>query len=170
MLFFYTQAFQDEAGVKFLVMWNMLCLLMGMAIGNLIEKRKEVRNESSALADIKNALGSGMIYTVLVAGLIYLYYTKIDPGYNARQLTVAEASVKKMINDPKAMKEIRKNPDMESKTDEEIYKLAIKNQAAIFSPGSTMTLSLLGMLLLSTINSIILTVVFRKVLFKQGTF
>ena len=79
LIFFYTGSFQNESGVKFLVMWNILCLLMGMSIGTLIEKRREDRSQSTALADIKSILGSGLIYSVVVAGLIYLYYAKIDP-------------------------------------------------------------------------------------------
>ncbi len=170
MSFFYLQLFQDEAGVKVQVMWNILCLLMGMTIGTWIEKRRELASENSALNDIKNTMGSGIVYTVLVSFLIYLYYAKIDPGYNERQLAIAEASVNKMLDDPKEMAKIKQNnPDLESLTREEIYEKAIANQKAMFSPGSTMTISLLGMLLLSTVNAIILTVIFRRVLFKQRT-
>ena len=170
MSFFYLQLFQDEAGVKVQVMWNILCLLMGMTIGTWIEKRRESASENSALNDIKNTMGSGIVYTVLVSFLIYLYYAKIDPGYNERQLAIAEASVNKMLDDPKEMAKIKKNnPDLESLTREEIYEKAIANQKAMFSPGSSMTISLLGMLLLSTVNAIILTVIFRRVLFKQRT-
>lgn len=169
MSFFYAQILQNENEVKFQVMWNILCLLLAMTIGTLAEKRREVRAESSALGDIKNTLGGGLIYTVIVSGLIYLYYAKIDPAYNARQLAVAEQQVNKMLDDPKQMKELRKSPEMETLTRKEIFDKAIANQRAIFNPGSTMTISLLGMLLLSTINAIILTVVFRRVLFKQRT-
>lgn len=170
MSFFYLQLFQDEAGVKMQVMWNILCLLMGMTIGTWIEKRKESASENSALNDIKNTMGSGIVYTALVSFMIYLYYAKIDPSYNQRQLAIAEAAVNKMLDDPKEMAKIKKNnPDLESLTREEIYEKAISNQKAMFSPGSTMTISLLGMLLLSTVNAIILTVIFRRVLFKQRT-
>lgn len=166
MIFFSAQILQDETGVKFQVMWNILCLLLGMAIGTMLEKRHQNRAESSALGDIKQILGAGMIYTVLVSGGLYFYYAKIDPGYNARQLAIAEESVKKMLDDPAQLKKVRENPEMESLTKEEIYKKAIANQRAIFSPTSTMTISLLGMLLLSTINAIILTFVFRRLLYK----
>jgi hypothetical protein len=168
MIFFYTQILQDESGVKFQVMWNILCLLTGMAVGTLLEKRKQNTNESSALGDIKQIMGSGLIYTILVSVMIYFYYGKIDPGYNERQIAIAQASVKKMLNNPAELAKIKKSPEMESMTKEEILKKATDNQRAIFSPTSTMTISLLGMLLLSTINAIILTFIFRRVLFKAG--
>ena len=169
MAFFKFQLFQDEKGVKILVMWNILCLLLAISIGTLIEKRKENRADSSALGDIKGAMRGGMIYTVLVSTLIYFYYAKIDPAYNERQLAVAEAALSKSLNDPKQLAEIKKSPENESKTKEEIYALGIKNQKAIFNAGSTMTMSLLGMLLLTTINAIVVTVAFRRILFKQRT-
>ena len=169
MLFFYTQILQDEQGVKFQVMWNILCLLLAMTIGTLAEKRKEVREEGSALCDIKNTLGGGLVYTVLVAGLIYLYYAKIDPSYNANQLAQAEEVVNKALEDPKQLKELRKDPEMQVLTKDEIRNKAMANYRSMFNPTSTMTISLLGMLVLSTINAIILTVIFRRVLFKQRT-
>jgi hypothetical protein len=170
MTFFYTQILQDEAGVKFQVMWNILCLLLAMTIGTLAEKRKENRQESSALGDIKNTLGGGLVYTVLVAGLIYLYYAKIDPSYNETQLAKAEEVVNTTLNDPIKLKELRKDPEMEVLTVDEIRNKAMSNYRSMFNPTSTMTISLLGMLLLSTVNAILLTVIFRRVLFKQRTF
>ncbi len=169
MAFFKFQLFQDEKGVKILVMWNILCLLLAISIGTLLEKRKENRAESSALGDIKGAMRGGMIYTVLVSTLIYFYYSKIDPSYNDRQLAVAEASIRTALDDPKQLAEIKKSPENESRTKEEIYEKAVENQKAIYSAGSTMTISLLGMLLLTTINAIVVTVVFRRILFKQRT-
>lgn len=170
MLFFYGNLFQDEAGVKVLVMWNILCLLMGMTTGILIEKRREDRAQSTTLGDIKSAMGGGMIYTIIVSTLIYVYYAKIDPSYNERQMAIAEESVRKMLDDPQELARVKKNnPELASLTKEEIFEKGMMNQKAIFSAGSTMTLSLLGMLLLTTINAIILTIIFRRVLFKQRT-
>jgi len=169
MLFFWFQLFQDEAGVKILVMWNILCLLLAISIGTLVEKKREKQSEGSALGDIKRAMGGGMVYTVIVSVLLYVYYAQIDPGYNERQIAIAEQAVHKALDDPKQFAEIKKNPEMQSLSKEEIFRKASANQRAIFSAGSTMTLSLLGMLLLSTINSIVVTVVYRRVLFKQRT-
>lgn len=171
MIFFWGQIFQEESGVKFLVMWNMLCLLSGMSIGTLLEKRKEVRTDSSALGDIKNAMSGGVIYTVLVASFMYLYYSKIDPAYNERQIAQAETVIQKALDDPKQLAEIKNmRPEYEAMSTEEIFKDMQKNPRAMFSAGATMTLSLLSMLVLSTLNAVLLTVIYRRVLFKQGTF
>lgn len=170
MAFFYGQLFQDAPGVKFLVMWNILCLLLGMAIGTLVEKRREDRTGSTALGDIKQAMSGGMVYTVIVAGLLYLYYAKIHPGYNAHQIEMSMERDRRILNDPEQFAQVKaNNPELEVMTKEEILAARSKSYHAVFSPGSTMTLSLLGMLLLTTINAILLTVVYRRVLFQQRT-
>ncbi len=168
MSFFYAQILQDSAGVKFQVLWNILCLLLAMIVGGLMMKRNEVKTESSALGDIKNHMGTGLIYTVCVAGLLYLYYSKIDPGYNERQIAVAEMAIEKSLQDPKQLKEIKKiRPEYGAMTTEEIFQDMRKNPRAMYSANSTMVLSLLGMLVLTTINAIGLTVVFRRLFFRK---
>lgn len=168
--FFGLQVLQDPESVKFHVLLNILCLLLAVSIGTLIEKKKENRADSTALGDIKNAMTGGMVYTVVVAGCIYLYYSKIDPAYNERQIFVAEQSILKSLNNPKDLAEIKQQrPEFEVMTNDEIFQSLRKNPRSIFSAGSTMTLSLLGMLVLTTINAIIVTVIYRRVLFKERT-
>ena len=172
--FFQFQIFQEESGVKILILWNLFCLLMAITIGTLVEKMKEKRegrsSEGSAFADIKEAMRGGMIYTVLVAGLIYLYYAKIDPAYNERQLNRIEEAYKRDINNPKQLAIFKNgNPESASMTKEEILVKSMEGPKSFYNPGSTMILSLLGMLLLTTVNAIVVTVVFRRVLFKQRT-
>lgn len=173
MCLFQFQLFQNESGVKILILWNLFCLLMAITIGTLVEKLKEKRegrgSEGSAFADIKEAMRGGMIYTVVVAGLIYLYYSKIDPAYNERQLARIGAKYQEEINDPKQLAIFKSDPENASLTKEEILKKAMEGPKSFYNPGSTMILSLLGMLLLTTVNAIVVTVVFRRVLFKQGT-
>ncbi|MES2555099.1 MAG: DUF4199 family protein [Bacteroidota bacterium] len=173
MCFFQFQIFQNESGVKILILWNLFCLLMAITIGTLVEKLKEKKEgksaEGSAFADIKEAMRGGMIYTVLVAGLIYLYYGKIDPAYNERQLARIGDKYMEEINDPKQLAIFKSNPENASLTKEEIYAKAMEGPKSFYNPGSTMILSLLGMLLLTTVNAIVVTVVFRRVLFKQRT-
>lgn len=166
MTFFYTQTFQHPFEVKFLVLWNMLCLLLAITLGSYVQKKREI-NETTALYDMKNSMAGGLIYSVLVGILIYVYYAKIDPAYNERQLHTAEVAIKQALNDPVQLKKIRQNPEMETMTADELYNKAITNQKAIYSPGSTMTVSMLGMLLLSTLNSLVVTVVYRRLVFKR---
>lgn len=166
--FFYFQILQTSEQYPIQVMWNILCLLMAMSIGSLIEKRREKVSESSALGDIKSTLKIGMIYTVIVGALIYLYYAKIDPAYNENQIAVIEQSMQKMVDDPVQLKKFRaERPEFEASSKEEIIKKSSANIRNWYNPTSVMTISLLAMLMLSVMNSLILTIIYRRILFRQ---
>ena len=59
------------------------------------------------------------------------------------------------------------NPDFEVMTEKQITKAVMKNTAGAYNPKSTGIMALAAMLLYSTINSVLITVVFRKVVFRQ---
>lgn len=168
MLFFKLQILQTPDEYLWQVFWNILCLLMAMSIGSYVEKRKEDRSQSTALGDIKSILSAGLIYTILSATLLLTYYSKIDPDYNQHQIEVAEVKIKKMLDDPKSLKTTRDSrPEFSSMTKEEIYKKLVENPRAFFSYKTVFTMSLLGMLMLSVMNAIVLTVVYRRLIFKK---
>jgi hypothetical protein len=169
MSFFWFQFFQEPDGVKFMVMWNILCLLLGMTIGTLLEIKNEDRSQSTALGDIKKAMTGGMLYAVLVSSLLYVYYAKIDPGFNKQQIETGMENDKKYISNPKNLAKIKEDPQYESKSTEEILRERLDSYKEAYSAGTTMTMSLLGLMVLCTINAIVVTVVFRRVLFKQRT-
>lgn len=166
--FFYFQALQTSEQYPIQVMWNILCLLLAMSIGSLIEKRRENTSEGTALGDIKSILRIGMIYTVIVSGLIYLYYAKIDPAYNEHQIAVIQESMKKMVDDPVQLEKFRsERPEFAASTKEEIIQKSSESIRNWYNPTSVMTISLLAMLMLSVLNSLILTVIYRRILFKS---
>ena len=53
-----------------MVLINILFLLLAIAVGLFIQKRNE-KEESNALNDIKNGLKAGLPYTVIVCVFIY---------------------------------------------------------------------------------------------------
>lgn len=169
MLFFYLQIFQDRPGVKYLVMWNILCLLLGMTIGTLSELRGEDRSQSTALGDIRKAMGGGMVYTVLVSVLLYTYYAKIDPAYNQQQIAQQEIMDKEFVSTPEGLAKVKEDPEYQSLSKEEILERRRESYSQVYNAATTMTMSMLGMLVLTTVNAIVLTVVFRRVLFRQRT-
>lgn len=168
MLFFWFQVFQQPWEVKFMVMWNILCLLLAVSLGSLYEKRRQGNEAGTAMTDIKNGLTGGFIYSLIVGVLIYVYYAKIDPDYNARQIERVEVSLDKALNDPEQFEKIKQNPDFGSKTKQEIRSAIMDNQRAVYSAGSTMTVSWLGMLILSTLNSVIVAIIYRRILFRRN--
>jgi hypothetical protein len=165
-LLFYFQLLQSTEGYTYHVMWNILCLLFAMTIGSWIEKRRSTNTDSNILSDLKTILSPGLVYALMVSGMIYFYYAKIDPAYNQQQIALVENSMKEMVNNPEALKKFKQErPEFEAFSKEEILKKSRESIAPWYTPKTSMIIALLGMLMLSILNGLILTIIYRKVLF-----
>lgn len=149
------------------VLMNMLFLLLAIAVGLYIHKRRE-QDSGNALNDIKNGLSAGLPYALVVSVFIYFYYEKIDPGFNQHQIAEAHAGISKLLETPEGLAEARSsNPDFEVLTKDEIFEKMKEGPEGFYKASSTMTLSMLAMLLLGTLNSIFITIIYRKVVFRN---
>ena len=167
LILFATLSGEMRYNVQPAILTNILFLLLAITIGLYLQKRNSTE-ETSALGDIKNAMSAGVPYTIIVSLFIFTYYSKIDPGYIKHQIAERSMAMEKELDDPAQLKKINaSNEDFEVMTKEEILEKGKDNLKATFSAGATMTLSMLGMLVLSTINSIFVTVVYRRIVFKR---
>ncbi len=149
------------------VMTNILLLLSAISVGLYLEKRKETE-ESNALRDVKNGMVSGVIYAALVSVFIYFYYAKIDVDFNKHQIAEQEILLEKTMKNPKELIKLKaSNEAFETMTNKELKRHFQKSLRANYSPKSVSTVSLLAMLLLSTLNSIFVTAVYRKIVFSK---
>ena len=166
MILFYTLSGEGRFNVQPATLVNILFLLLAVSVGLFLQKRNDT-GESNALNDIKNGLSSGLPYALIVSVFIYFYYAKIDPEFIQHKLAEAEVQIDEQLQNPELLSELKEsNADFEVMTTAEIRATLLENQQAVFSPGSTMTVAMLGMLILATINSIFITVVYRKVIFR----
>jgi hypothetical protein len=149
------------------VLLNILFLLSTIAI-SLYQVKRNQSEHSSLLGDIKNGLKAGVPYTLLVSVFIFLYYGTINPGFNDRQIAKTNAKIESTFSDPVAYKELKNsNPSFEVMSREELMEQMKTGPKSFYAPGATMTLSLLAMLLLSTLYSILVAIIYRKVVFRQ---
>lgn len=149
------------------VLMNILCVLLAIAIGLYLHK-KRTGEESNLLTDIKNGLSAGLPYAVVVSLFLYLYYAKIDPGFNEHKIAEFSAGLKKDMANPVTFQKIKdSNPEFEVKTKQEIYDSIMQGPKSFFNAGSTMVISMLALLLLSTIYSILVSVIFRRLIFRN---
>ncbi len=149
------------------VMINILFLLLSISIGLYLLKSKS-SEESNALLDIKNGLRAGLPYVILVSLFIYVYYAKINPEYTQRLVNNRLFEMEQKLNDPNTLEEFKAaNPKYELKTKEEIFKEMKESPENILSPGFTTTVSLLSLLLLAVLYSILVTVVYRRIVFRH---
>ncbi|TNE70298.1 MAG: DUF4199 domain-containing protein [Bacteroidetes bacterium] len=165
MIFFWTGALGTD--LVPLVLLNMLFLLLAISVGLFLHKRREAE-PGNALLDIKNAMSAGVPYLIVVSVFLYFYYEKIDPEFNQHQIAEAYTSVEKRLSDPEGFAEIKaSNEAFEVMTKDEILAELKENLERNYSPSFTMTVSLLGLLLLSTINSIFVTIIYRRLIFRN---
>lgn len=148
------------------VLTNILGLLVAVSVGLYLQKRKGVEDDSM-LTDIKNGMTSGVIYALVVCGFLYFYYEKIDPEYNQKMIAEREMYFKTVVDDPVKLKELKaSNKELEVMTKEEIIEEFRKTPQMLFSGTFMMTFGMLSMLVLSTLYSILVSIIYRKVLFR----
>jgi hypothetical protein len=148
------------------VLTNIFMLLSTISIALYTLKRRE-KEETNAMLDLKNAMSAGVPYAVITCLFLYVYYAKINPDYYAHKIAEKEFEIKKMVENPVALAKFKREfPDAEVMSKTQIERKLIENNKKGASAGFTATLSLLAMLILSTFYSILLTIIFRKLIFK----
>jgi hypothetical protein len=146
---------------------NMLLLLAAISFGLYRVILKETE-DSNLLNDIKNGMKAGLAYTVVASISIYMFYAVINPEYNRHQIAEIDMAIDKAVDNPKELAKIKEsNKSFELKSADEIKKDLKKGPRSFFNAGSTFTLSLLALLLLSTLYSIFVSLVFRKIVFRK---
>jgi hypothetical protein len=158
----------SENSVVPTIFLNMLFLLCAISTGLYLHKKQEGFAQGNAMSDIKASMTAGIPYAMLVAIFIYFFYAKINPEYVQHQISDAEQTIRIALDDPAQLKRIRAEQEaFEVMSKEDMYKELVKGPRSFYSAGSTMTISLLGMVLLATMYSIFVTVIFRRVLFRD---
>lgn len=148
--------------IKFFGLLNMF--LLTFVITWSIYQHKRFQTESNLLIDIKNGMLAGVPYTVIVSVFLYFYYGKIFPEFREKKMN----EVYLHIDSKKEIEAIRMNqPELENKSDQEIKKLVIKDWGNKLDPQFTMMISLLALLFYTTINSLLISIVFRRIIFRN---
>jgi hypothetical protein len=107
---------------------------------------------------------AGVPYTAVVSVFLFFYYGQIFPEFREKKMN--EVYVR--IDTKKELDAIRKNqPELENKSDVEIKQLAIKDWKNKLDPQFTMMISLLALLFYTTMNSLLISLVFRRIVFRN---
>jgi len=146
---------------------NMFLLLSSISVGLYMHKQREGFGQGNALSDIKSCMTVGIPYTILAVIFICVYYNYINPDFANNMIAEKLKAFKAGLENPEELKLIRaSNEAFEVMTKENIFKEMEKSTRSTISSFSITTISLLGMILLSTVYSILVTVIFRKVLLR----
>jgi hypothetical protein len=159
----YAFGFFNNGAVQPYVFANMFLLTASVSIGLYLIK-KNAKQKSNLLLDIKTGMTAAMPYTVIVSGFIFIFYTYINPEFNQKQLERTRIS----LQDKKVLTSLRNsNPTLENKTDQELLKEGMKQTRQIISPQFTMLVSLLGLLVYGTMNSLVISLIYRSLIFRN---
>ncbi len=148
--------------IQYFVLLNMALLTASIAL--FMYRQKRLQTESNVLSDTKIGLKVGLPYTLIISFFLFFYYRDIYPEFNVNK----RAAIEQNMDTPEKIAKIRKaNNALENKTDKEIIELARKNNELMFSPNFTLSISLLALLVYSTLNSLLIAVIYRKVVFRD---
>lgn len=146
---------------------NILLLLCAVSFGLFFTMRSETE-ESNFLNDVKNGMSAGLPYTLIVSIFIYFFYGQIAPEVNKHQLSEIQTRIKMDLEIPEKVEEFKKsNEQFEVMTKDEMFEAMSSNAKAMFAPGSSMTLAMGGLLLLALINSILVAIILRRIVFRR---
>jgi len=94
----------------------------------------------------------------------FFYYRDIYPEFNQKK----RAAYEQKMDSPAEIAAIRKgNSALENKSDAEIVEMARKNTAMMYDPQFTLSVSLLALLVYGTLNSLLIAVIYRRVVFRD---
>lgn len=120
------------------------------------------------MAELKQALKAGMVYSVIVCGFLFVFYNNIDKSLLTELKKERIEAFQKDIENPTNFSEIkRSNEAFELMNKEEIIEEYTSNVDTIISARSVFLVSLMGMMLLSILYSLLVAIIYRKVLFRQ---
>ena len=149
------------------VMLNLLFATFSIIVALLIVNN--TRNlDRNLLMDFKTGITSGFIYTLVVSFFIYMYYDKINPDFNKSRINKRKIELSKHFDiSSKNVEAYRgNNPEWKSLNKKELLEEDAKATAYHTSPKITMIFSLSGLLLWTTLNSIVISLIFRRFLFR----
>ena len=149
--------------IQIFVLLNMALLTCAIALFMYRKKRFDTA-QSNILTDIKAGLTVGLPYTLVVSFFLFFYYQDIYPQFNANK----RAAYERKMDSKEEIAEIRKaSSALENKSDAEIIAMARKNTAMMYDPQFTLSVSLLALLVYSTLNSLLIAVIYRRVEFRD---
>lgn len=149
--------------IQLFVLLNMAFLTAAIALF-MYRKKRYAQTESNILTDIKAGLSVGLPYTLFVSFFLFFYYRDIYPEFNLHK----RAAYEQKMDSPSEIAAIRKgNSALENKSDAEIVEMARKNTAMMYDPQFTLSVSLLALLVYSTLNSLLIAVIYRRVVFRD---
>ncbi|MCO5268558.1 MAG: DUF4199 domain-containing protein [Brumimicrobium sp.] len=167
MLFYSLHLFMDDIVVPGMI--NNLFLLLSISLGLYYTKKQEGYGVASAFTDLKRGITSGMIYTLIVAVFILIYYSYIYPEFTENRIEQRMDLFYSEMERPSYVDSLRsQNAAFEIMTKEEIISKIKADNVSNLSPKNSFVFTLLGMMILSATYAIFITLIYQRILFRDS--
>lgn len=148
---------------------NNFLLLGAISIGLYLEKKKEGFYNGNALSDVKSAMLAGAPYALIVSAFLYFYYDRINPEFVEHRVEeLSDRFYMQMQRDSYVDSLKLQNPDIAELTNEEILRKNKEEVEKNLNPYSTFIFSLLGLIVMAFTYALLVTLIYRKILFRGG--
>ncbi|MDA7804161.1 DUF4199 domain-containing protein [Crocinitomix sp.] len=146
-----------------------LLLLLGAIFAGLFLTKKENNYEKgNALEDFKVAMQSGLVYTVIITGFVYIYHSQIDPSIKESFIQERITALHEQYPDEASYKELQA---IDNKWREKGFDDFIENQEdqtrTFIGSFFTTFFHLMILFMFSLFYSFFVTIVLRKVILRE---
>ncbi|RFC53975.1 hypothetical protein [Brumimicrobium aurantiacum] len=147
---------------------NNLFLLLAVSLGLYFEKKKEGYGVGTPLSDIKNGLTAGAPYVLIVSAFMFLYYDTINPSFVENRIAERMDVIYEEAQDEAYLDTLKvHNPEFRVMTSDEIMREIKTDTESALSAKTLFIFSLLGLMVMALTYAIFVTVIYRKILFKD---
>lgn len=147
-----------------LILVNILLILVAVLFGLRAFKKHQKTPENNFVDDLKCTMRSASLYAIIISSFVFLYYSKIDINFT-------EKIMERQFSDitQKDFEELKKkDPDMMRGKNLDDYKKLKKDEMKLFtSPFITMTMTLVGLMLIGFFYSLLITFAWPRFLSKM---
>ncbi|WP_107040100.1 hypothetical protein [Brumimicrobium mesophilum] len=147
---------------------NNLFLLLAISLGLYFEKKKEGFGTGTPLSDIKNGLTAGAPYVLIVSVFMFFYYDTINPSFIENRVSERMDVIYEESQDEAYMDTLKLHtPEFRVMTNDEILRDIKTDTESALSAKTLFVFSLLGLMVMALTYAIFLTVIYRKILFRD---
>lgn len=147
-----------------LILVNILLILLAVIFGLRAFKKQQKTPEYNFAEDLKCTMRSASVYTIIISVFVFIYYSAIDKNFTEQIIERQFADVT-----PEDYEKIKKrDPDMTRGKNLDDYKKLKRDEMKLFtSPFITMTMTLVGLMMIGFFYSLLVTIAWPKFLSKM---
>jgi hypothetical protein len=146
---------------------SLLFLVTAIFLGLFMTKKENGYEHVNALEDFKVALQSGLVYTIIVTGFIYVYHNQIDPSIKDTFVEQRTQMLYEEYPDEASYLELQaKDPKWETFSFDDFIENQEDQASSFIGPFFTALFHILILFMFSLFYSFFVMIVIRKVILK----